>query len=177
MSYITKKHIGFYLISLVLLAIFIAPGAYAGTQSVSLDPGEMTLLSGEEAELKVMYEVLDGKKKTTGICIRIHYNSKVIDKLEIVDPYGENLIGLHTSPQDDKDDFDNDASTDKYLNIAWMGITGQWPALLNMDNPAQIAKLRVKANGVGATKINLTAKETAKSYDFKGVGAEIFVTP
>jgi len=151
-------------------------GVLAGTQVVKIQPDAVVALTGEDIDLKMIYDVIAGDKKTTGLAIRIHYNSKVIDSLTIEDAYGEGMVGQNLTPIDDTKNYDNDPETDKYMNIAWIGILGGWPRILEL--PGQIGKVLIKTkpeSNISKTYVRVTAKETAKGYDFKESFCEIII--
>ena len=150
--------------------------AVAGTQVVSLNPAVNDIVSGQTVELALNYNVLDGKSKTTGLGISIHFNSKAIKSLSLEDVYGEGMVGQDYTPKDDVSDLDNDPETDKYVIVAWMGLMGGWPRLLEL--PAQIGNVVVKTKVDGTlmnTKINVVGKETAAGYQFEGKSTKLTI--
>ena len=148
--------------------------AMAETQVISLKPERVDALSGEIVELQLIYNVLGEVQKTTGIGLRIHYNSKSISKLEPVNMYGEEFVGQHFKPTDDLHDFDNNPLTDKYICIAWMSILGSWPKLLDLPANLGIITLQLKPdNTYDETQINITSTSAALGCKFKGQSAVI----
>jgi len=173
-----KNNKQIYTISSIFIFLFSLSGlincVFAGTQVVTLQPDAVVALSGENIELKMVYDVINGDKKTTGLAIRVHYNSKIIDTLTIEDPYGEGMVGQTYIAKDDADNYDNDPETDKYINIAWIGILGGWPRILEL--PGEIGKLLIKTkadSNILKTYVRISAKETSKGYDFKEGSCEI----
>jgi len=164
---------------LPMLALSLAVSlsmAMAETQIVSLEPAWVDSLSGETIELQLIYNVLGEKQKTTGIGLRIHYNSKSISELKPVNMYGEEFVGQHFKPTDDIHDFDNNPLTDKYICIAWMSILGGWPKLL--DLPASLGSISVQLNPDNAsseTQINITSTSSALGYKFEGQSAVLSI--
>ena len=73
---------------------------------------------------------------------------------------------------DDTDDFDNDATTDKYLAITWADFFGNFPG---GELPATLASLSFSSSKEGfdeltgeskESKINFTSTDPAQNYDF-----------
>jgi hypothetical protein len=160
----------------VLASSLIIGSAYAGTQRVMLTPDSVVAFSNEAVTLQLQYDVIDAKKKTTGIGIRIHYNSKVIDNITLSDVYGDSMIGQHYSPQKDTENLDNDSSTDMFIIVAWAGITGQWPAFLPMPGSLAVLTVQIKPNAPNIeTKINVSASSLAAGYDFIGKSARLLI--
>jgi hypothetical protein len=160
----------------VFASMLIWGTVYAGTQSVSLTPDSSVAFSNEAISLQVRYDVIDGNKKTTGIGIRIHYNSAVIDNISLSDVYGEGMVGQHYSPQKDTENLDKDTSTDMYIIVAWAGITGQWPVFLSLPGSVATLNVNIKDNAPNIeTKINVTASSIAAGNEFKGNSAKLLI--
>ncbi|MBF0452506.1 MAG: hypothetical protein HQK75_17520 [Candidatus Magnetomorum sp.] len=160
----------------VFASLLIIGFAHAGTQSVTLTPESVVAFSDEATALQVYYDVIDGKQKTTGIGIRIHFNSKVIENISLSDVYGEGMVGQHYSPQKDINNLDNDTTTDMFIIVAWAGITGQWPAFLSMPGAVATLNLKIKADAPNTeTKINVTASSIAAGYNFKGNSTRLLI--
>lgn len=164
----------------IWLALFMVVGfafaAHAETQVVTFSPEEVVVLSAESAELALDYSVSDGEKQTTGLGVRIHYNSSAIFSLSLQDPYWESLIAQDEEAQDDVDDLDNDPLTDKYIGIAWMNLTGDWPKF--SEFPTELARvvLEIRADsGVPVTRLNITSSSTPAGYQFEGKSAAITI--
>jgi len=177
MKTITKQSM-IITIMVLVFAIFFVPVNYAiaKTQNISISPESSVVYSSETVAMKIMYEVTDGDMKTTGIGIRIHFNSKFIDTINLSDVYGEGMIGQHYSPQSDDKNLDGDASTDKFIVVAWAGITGNWPVFLSM--PGSLATMNVvfKKNAPNAeTTINVSASAVAAGCKFNGKSAKILI--
>ena len=138
---------------------------HAGEQLVSFTPADLSILSGEIETLQMNYDVLSGEKQTTGLTLRIHYNSKQIESLSLKDMYGEGLLGQDYSAKEDIDDFDNDPLTDKYLSVGWVGLTGNWPAVI--PPPMNLGKIVIKSRSEldsSETFINVSANSTPPGY-------------
>jgi len=159
----------------VIAFFFITGVAIAKTQSVSLSPESVVAFSNESVAIKIDYDVIDGNK-TTGIGIRIHYNSKVIDNITLSDVYGEGMIGQHYSPQADDKNLDGDLATDKFIIVAWAGITGNWPVILGLPGTLATMNVKIKSDAPnGETKINVSASAVAAGCAFEGKSATLLV--
>ncbi len=120
--------------SLGLCALFLplfvlsAEFASAQVQSVtgSLSTGEIS--AGQETVLTVSYTATgsDGAEtSTTGLGLRLHYDSSVIEMGDIANLLEEGASGNQI--KDDVNDDDSDPSTDKYLLTTWFDFGGDWP--------------------------------------------------
>jgi hypothetical protein len=162
-----------YLASVILLAsIIFSTSAVAGTQVVMISPAEIAVAAGQSGQLDVVYEVMAGSGKTTGLGLRIHYNSSMIKAIALDSTYGEGLIAVDTAPRDDIGNADGDASTDKYIGVAWIGVAGDWPSFMPL--PLLLGKLVVTVRTdclPGMSAINLSTSGTPEGYTFQGKGA------
>jgi len=176
-KYSTKKQSKFMTLLVTIFAVFfIAGNAFAKTQQVTLSTESTVAFTKEAVAVKILYDVIDGDNKTSGIGIRIHFNSKFIDDVSLSDVYGEGMIGQHYTPQDDVKDIDADPSTDKFIVVAWASVTGQWPVFLSMPGALAVLNLNIKEGAPnGETKINVTASAVAAGCEFLGKSAKILV--
>ena len=148
--------------------------AFAGTQIVNLSPAALSLGSGQSAQLELVYDVQALTAKTTGLGLRIHFNSSVIEEITLDGNYGEGLIAADASARDDLDDFDSDPLTDKYLGIAWVGVAGDWPSFMSLPLVLSRATLKMRKDcPAGSTVVNLTTSGTPVGFVFQGHGATI----
>ena len=150
------------------LLLFIMMGfsviSYAGTQEITPIPNEIAVSQGQSVHISLSYDVIEGAKKTTGLGLRIYYNSSLIEQVLFEDVYGEGLLAVDTTGQDDASDSDNDALTDKYIGVAWVGVAGDWPSFMKF--PVTLGKVVIKARtGVsGQTELNLLPSGTPDGY-------------
>jgi len=182
MRYTVRKNIftfnSIWILSLLISSMILwAPITWAEQQQiVKLSSDDILALSGETINLNVIYDVNGEKKLTTGIGIRIHYNSKAIEKLDLIDLYGEGMVGQNYTPENDNLNLDKDPNTDKYIVAAWIGIQGGWPRLLQLPAMLGAAKIKVKNESqIRETKINITSTSAASGYEFVGQPTRIIL--
>ncbi|ETR73688.1 MAG: hypothetical protein OMM_00777 [Candidatus Magnetoglobus multicellularis str. Araruama] len=163
-------------IAISVAIMFNANSLLAKTQHITLEPASDVSFSGETIAVKILYNVLEGKKKTSGIGLRIHFNSKFIDAMTLTDVYGEGMIGQHYTPQTDVENLDGDANTDKFIIVAWASITRNWPVFLDMPGQLAVLSVKIKADAPNAeTKINVTSSSNAANYDFESQSARLLI--
>ena len=156
-----------------LIAAF--PQVAAGqTQSVNsvFSPSEITV--GQSAYLTLSYSVTDGKN-LPGLGLRIHFDSA---SLTLDMP--EQLLSLGAEGyqlQDDQADYDNDATTDKYLLIAWAVLTPDgWPQTESLPVPLATLRFFASANFNGS-EINFSASSLAYKYSLNAASAYLALAP
>ena len=166
---------------ITIMSLFLAFGlvlpVYAGSQSVTFTPDNLTILPGESGNLALVYDVPEGDAKTTGIGVRVFFNSNVFESVAFENIYGVGLVSNDEVAQDDVDDQDNDPMTDKFVGIAWVSLMGNWPNLVEL--PMELADLVLTPYADKAvapvTVLNVKAIDTAEGYAFTGGSVQITI--
>jgi len=164
----------------VTLAILIVTGSAfsgpKGIQVVLLTPSEVVLAKGDISEFALEYNVLNGEAKTTGLGLRIYFNSSVLSRLTFKNVFTDGLIAQEETAQNDADDLDNDPLTDKYLNIAWLGINADWPNSGQLPIRLGTIVFQIHQNiKTPSTTLNVKSTSTPAGYVFSGEGASITI--
>jgi hypothetical protein len=159
------------LVVCILVAILIVPSlaisGQTGIQVVTLTPNEVALKQGESTEFVIEYNVLDGERQTTGLGLRIHFNSSAIAFLFFQDTFTDGLLAQDKIARNDVNDLDNDPSTDQFVSIAWLGINTDWPKLKQLPIKLGTIVLQTHKNsGVSSTTININSSSTPAGYRF-----------
>ena len=144
-------------------------------QTVSASSEEISFSPGKDINFDLVYTTSDSQNALTGLELKVHYDSSVFT------PSGENngvsaLVDTFGEPSiiDDTDDLDNDATTDKYLNIIWADFTPN-PNFPGTELPTTLATLNLSSSKEGVdsltgeskeSKINFTSSDPAMNYDF-----------
>jgi len=169
-----------YITCVYSLLFFVLSGmvsfTHAGNLFVSFSPDYITILPGNSETIKLNYDILSGQKGTTGLTLRIHFNSKVIDSVSFEDMYGEGLLGHDYTAKEDSTDFDNDPETDKFLCFGWIGITGAWPEIITP--PMSLGKINVKARPDAfncESSINITSNSIPAGYSLNVERMTVFI--
>ena len=167
------------LITLIMICsaiFFTSDMLMAQTQLIKLESETNVSFAGETIAVKILYDVKNGNQKTTGIGIRIHFNSKLIENISLSDVYGEGMIGQHYTPVPDDRNYDGDTTTDKYIVIAWASVTRDWPVFLEIPGQLALLNVKIKADAPNAeTKINASSSCTAAHYKFDSQSAHLLI--
>ncbi|MBO0612539.1 hypothetical protein [Thiothrix fructosivorans] len=96
----------------------------------------------------------------TGLGLRVHFNANAVDFKGVTSPfaYGLQPIGEVTA---DTDDFDADPTTDRYVILAWVDLTAQWPGADELPLALGNVLFQVKSGFSGTTHIRTSASDTA----------------
>lgn len=96
--------------------------------------------------------------------MNFHFDSTKLQFTGFGNLFSDALIASEDEPQDDNQNLDNDASTDKYVKIAYADISGNWP---NQPLPLELVQLGftvVSGAVLGITHVNVTFSGTAAGY-------------
>jgi hypothetical protein len=168
---LSKRYIGI-VISLFLVLVGFT-GVQAQNQIITPDPTVKSVAPNKEFTFSVKYDVSDGNNMLAGIGIRIHYNSNILEYVEVSNIFEKGLLSIGMDPQAEDDSrHDEDDDTDLYV-IA--GLTSSdWP---NEDLPITLFDIKYKVKqGVGPgvdTSINFTDSCTATGYGFESESLKV----
>ena len=149
----------------ILLGLCVLVGAQsvvAKTQTVNGALSESEISAGMITTLTVKYSAADGDTEnmlTTGLQLRLHFNSKMVSIGEVSDLLREGKQG--SQEQMDSADYDNDPTTDKYLLTAWGDTSGDgWP--YDTEQPTTLYTLPIEAiSGFNGTTLNFSGSGAA----------------
>jgi len=101
---------------------------------------------------------------TTGIGFRVHFNSSLVEIVDIKNHHENSNLGLQI--MQDSDDLDDDPSTDAYINAAWVDLLGNWPDVESL--PAVLYSLEYRATRAAGDDdlFKITPIATAAGFDF-----------
>jgi len=144
------------------------PELVAATQHVYVSSSTKS----EDGEIIVVSYNADDST-TTGLGIRIHFDSSVLSESDITAIANTDLIVNGFVESDDSDD-DGDANTDKFITFGWASLFGSWPG----SAPAELVSITFDfADGAtGSTPINLTATSNAAGFAFDGQSHSIVIS-
>ena len=102
----------------------------------------------------------------TGLGLRVHFNAKAVDFKSVTSPfaYGLQPIGEVTA---DTDDFDADPTTNRYVILAWVDLTAQWPGASELPLTLGNVLFQVKSSFSGTTHLRTSASDTANGTAFQ----------
>jgi hypothetical protein len=118
---------------------------------------------GTQETVVVSYNADD--TTTTGLGLRIHFDSSVLSASDITTLMTTDLL-VNAVVESDDIDLDGDASTDQYIAFGWASLFGAWPG----SAPADLASITfdITEGASGSSAINFTASSNAAGYAFDG---------
>ena len=129
--------------------------------SVSGNPSAMP---GKATSVTVSYNASDNDETLTGLGLKVHYNSSVLNFVEFAEVFAADNIDA-SGPFEDTDDADNDSSTDMYLSASWAALFGDWPGQLP-ESLLTINFNTAEEVSVESTTIGFSSVSTAASHGF-----------
>ncbi|MDB3926365.1 cadherin repeat domain-containing protein, partial [Porticoccaceae bacterium] len=137
----------------------VIPDLAAATQHVYVSSSTRSE-DGTQETLQITYNADAGN---TGLGLRIHFDSTKVSVASLEDVLPGSIFANSTASAD-TDNFDNDASTDSYIDIAWASLFGGWPGA----TPASLATLTfdIADGATGSTAVNFSASSNASGFEF-----------
>ncbi len=130
------------------------------TQVFTPSPVQVTAV-GDRAVFDVVYTALDNGNsrddtlKTTGVTLRMHYNSKQITP-DIASITGSVFTGATLQDMADGNDLDSNSATDRFVNFLWFDFNGNFPVGTNLPLKLFTADFDSVNNFSGVTSVNFT---------------------
>ena len=112
-----------------------------------------------------------------GLGLRVHFDSSKLsfNTLSNVFQAGLQPIG---DVQNDTNNYDNDAATDKFFVVAWVDVSGNWPGSGSVfPLSLMTGSFTANANFSGSTKLNFTASSTSGGAAFSATSQVICRKP
>ena len=175
---LNERSSGFIKSVTVLLALIFSTGyVSAQVQTVTGTLSVSEISAGTSTELTVAYTAIDADgadAATTGLGLRLHFNSSVVEMGDIVELLEEGAAGNQI--KDDTANDDNDSSTDKYLLTTWFDFGGDWPDGETL--PVTLYTVPLTAiSGFNGSTLNFTYSSKAAGFDFSGESVSINKIP
>ena len=121
----------------------------------------------------ISYDSLE--PETSGLGLRVHYDSAALTLNTISDALSADLIFTNGQPTLDADDLDANANTDTFVDAGWASLYGNWP---NDTLPADVLTLTFDINSAAAatTEIGLSSLASPVGFSFDGPTATVSLT-
>jgi hypothetical protein len=170
-----SRNYGFSKPAALLTALMFATGyASAQVQTVTGSLSVSELSAGQSTNLTVTYQATDDAK-VTGLGLRLHYDSSVLEMGEYTDRLRESAQPFQI--KDDTNDLDEDPTTDKYFLTSWADTSGDgWP--YDAAQPATLYAVPLTAiSGFNGSTLKFTASSTAAGYSLSAENVTINKIP
>jgi hypothetical protein len=141
-----------------------APELAENTQHIYVSQSTLSD-DGSQVSVIVSYSAL--MAATTGLGLRIHFNSNELTFNSQTEVLDTDLIFSADSAEADSLDYDGNASTDTYLDAGWASVSGNWP---DEGLPADLMTLTFDVNpeASGQTVIGVSSSSSPVGIAFDG---------
>ena len=144
--------------SLAISGLFVSASVLAATQSIFPTQSNFEVVSGDTVSFTVKYSG-SSPVNTTGLGVKLYYDSSKLTLQGISNVFAKDKIAQ--SDGDDTSDGDGNAATDKKVNVAWAGLSGNWPGAASGDTSLFSVSFTVAAGFNAATSIGFTGDASA----------------
>ena len=146
------------------------------TQIITPAEAIRVVSSGSVVTFAPVYSVLAPEQGLeTGLGLRVHFNASALQFNGVsglfaygVQPAGEVMV--------DTEDFDADATTDRYVILAWVDVMAQWPGTDELPLTLGAVSFNVMNGFVGTTYLRTTAIDTADGAAFQSTPMQVDCT-
>ena len=169
---LVEKIFGYVRFASVIGILVCSTHATAQIQQVSASLSLDYLYSSKTTSLTVTYQATDNAK-LTGLGLRLHFNSSVIEMGDYTDRLRESAQPFQI--KNDTQDYDGDPTTDKYFLTPWADTSGDgWP--YDAEQPATLYTVPLTAlTGFDGSILKFTASSTAVGYSLQASDVELLI--
>jgi len=143
-------------------------------QIIIPEPNTISAVPKSKFTFTVRYDVSDNDNTLTGIGLRIHYDSSILEWVGFSNVFEAPFVFKSTDPQIDEGNEDNDTKTDKIVLISFTDSGGNFP---NQPLPLNLFDISFKVLSEVTlpvqTNINFTASDTALGYGFQSTPVKV----
>jgi hypothetical protein len=140
------------------------PALEENTQHVYISE---TTSSEDGSQLTAVVSYTSSSADTTGLGLRIHFDSSVLSLSALTDALGDDVIFTSNQAVADTSDADNNPVTDAFVDAAWASVLGDWP---DQNLPTNLMTLTFDVNDSAAvsTVLGVSAIDSPQGFAFDG---------
>lgn len=157
----------------------LTPNIMTDFQIISVSNNPIAANS-QQVTLDIGYDVSTGNNSLTGLGLRIHYDSSVLEFIEVVNLLTTDNIINGSLSEPDSEDYDGNPSTDRFVPVAWASIFGNWPSVAL---PTNLLSLKFSVSENAATQyteystIGFSKTSNAQGFGFRGENYQLQIVP
>jgi len=146
-------------------AVFISGYALAAEQVITTQPLTQSAEASQAISFDVIYSTANPVDETlTGLGLRFHWNSSALTFNNVSNVLATNLF-VTGEPQLDELNLDGDINTDKFINIAWVDFSVNWPGVGLTPTVLYKVKFTSNMNLNADTIINFSSSSSSAGYE------------
>ncbi|MFM6411671.1 MAG: Ig-like domain-containing protein, partial [Planktothrix sp.] len=149
----------------------------SATQNITASASTQNVAPGSSVSIDAKYSTSDNSSSLpSSFGFKLHYDSSKLNFVDFANPgvLSSPLTPTIGTPEADTLNEDNDTSTDKVINVAWLNLNGvNWP---NVAAPTTLYKANFTALPTfttGSAKVNFSSQNASPGYTFQGTGTVI----
>lgn len=163
-----------YSIGLACLLLCLAMPIHA-TQIIQPSTAAITVSSGSVIVFKPVYTVATPDNGAeTGLGLRVHFNANALQFKGVNNAFAYGLQPVGEVSVDSAN-LDADASTDRYLTLAWVDVTAQWPGADALPLTLGEVAFELLPGFAGTTYIRTSASDTADGLALQSTPMKVTV--
>ncbi|MDA9570220.1 CotH kinase family protein [Porticoccaceae bacterium] len=124
---------------------------------------------GGLVSLDFSYDVSTGDNSLTGLGVRIHYDSSVLEFNTLSNVLQTDLFVNENTSEPDVADFDGNPITDQFVLLAWASLYGNWPGVTlpaNLFTANFSVNADIDVEAIQQTQIGFSSNSNASGYNF-----------
>jgi hypothetical protein len=156
-----------------ICSLLLVSGGFCATaseQSVNGTQQRRSAIAGEEISLIFSYDGQEASVlNTKGISLRVHFDSSQYSYFQVEQTFLDGAMGVSAALNDEQN-WDGNVTTDKYILVAWIDYSEQWPAI---SAPELLTVNAILANDFTTTTAITLSANTAPGFTFISTGVYI----
>ena len=146
-----------------------APEVQANTQQIFVSESQVATTLSDQGDLQgyAVISYTSDHVESTGLGLRIHFASDNLDIISITDALGTDIVFTNSEATQDTNDYDNNPSSDRFVDIGWASVYGNWP---DGDLPSDLLTINFAANpnSVESPTLSFSAIDSPVGLNFVG---------
>ena len=145
----------------------------SGRLDISAEFAGLIYSADTDIDFSVLYANDPVDKSTTGLGLRVHFDSSSVSFSSFENLFQTSLQPFGQVVENDTQDFDQDASTDKFIAFNWADFSQAWPG----DVAFPLTLVDMAFDGVaggGDTRINFSASSVPVDLEFSPTSLRLF---
>ncbi|MGB3915889.1 hypothetical protein J9253_14420 [Thiothrix litoralis] len=143
------------------------------TQIITPAKTSLAVSSGDVVAFVPVYRVTAPENGLeTGLGLRVHFNASALQFNGVSSPFAYGVQPV-SEVMVDTGNFDADSTTDRYVILAWVDITAQWPGTDALPLTLGTLSFSVKSGFTGTTYVRTSATDTAAGTAFQSTPMQL----
>jgi hypothetical protein len=153
--------------------LLVSCSAFSAEQIITPSPASQEAGQSASVSIDANYSTANPVNETlSGVGVRIHWDSSKLTFVDLANVFATNLF-VTGAPESDASDFDSDANTDMFVNVAWLTFSPAWPGDGTTPLRLYTANFTTAAGFTGSTSINFSGSQVENGWTFESTSATV----